>query len=119
MESLEVRQFIAKAKAKNNWPEEDFLLLCKEGVELSKRYPQDKAEIAYEIVQEGMNFGGFEEDDTNEARQAIRDLAADLELPDAHIDTSDGLSVQEKWQELERLVDKEIEKLKEIRYSDS
>lgn len=112
MEALEVRQYIAKAETRSSRSELDYLLFCKEGIELAKQYPQDKAEIAYEIGRVGMNFGGFEEDDANENRQAIRDLVADLELPDTHIDTSDGLSIQEKWQKLKRLVSQEIEKLK-------
>ncbi|SRR6266496_287195 len=102
--TLEVETFINKASTKKDWSPADFATFCKEGLELAKRHPYDRSEVAYWIVEIGRYFSDFDSQDTNSMRQQIKDLAADLELPDAHVDTSDGFSVDQKWQQLDRLV---------------
>lgn len=101
-----VETFINKATAKKAWSSADFARFCKEGVDLAKKYSRDRSEIAYTIVEIGRHFSDFDSQDTNPVRQRVKDLAADLELPDAHVDTSDGLSVDQKWQQLDVLVNK-------------
>lgn len=102
--SPEVEQFITSAKAKKTWSDLDFLNFCRDGIRLAKEHRGDRSEIAYAIVEEGRYFGDFSVEDKMHIRQEIRDLAAELELPDAHVDTSDGLSVDQKWSRLEALV---------------
>lgn len=106
MLSTEVEKSINAVRAKEVWPSSDLMKFCKEAIGLAKKYPRERSEIAYWIIEMGRYFGDFDAQDIDPTRQKIKDLAADLELPDAHVDTSDGFSVDQKWQQLSKLVEK-------------
>lgn len=101
--------FITEFKAKKEWSALDFLVFCKQAIALVKEYPEDKDKLAYWIVSHGSYFGSIDIVTTDSAIdkdiQIIRNLAADLELPDHHVYTDDGLSVKEKWQFMEDIVE--------------
>jgi hypothetical protein len=97
----EIQEFIEKYKPLQLDDEDAFILFCKEAVELAKKYPKDRSEIAYTIVGKGAVFGESKKKPISE----IRNYAMDLELPDHHIYVGDGMSIEDKWLTIESYVE--------------
>jgi hypothetical protein len=103
----EALAFINKTRDKTTWTRKEFLLFCKDATKLAREYPEDKDKLAYWIVSHGAALGDIDRaiNDIDKICRRIRNLAADLELPDHHVYTGDGLSVAKKWQVMEGLVE--------------
>jgi hypothetical protein len=80
----------------------DFKSFCLLALEVKRAFPEDRAEIAYSIACIGKPGKSKLEDSIP---QQIMHLAFDLEIPDPHVFTGDGLSVVQKWAKLESLVE--------------
>ena len=80
----------------------EFVVFCMRAIDAKKESPARAAQIAEMIVSLGSMTPS--DDPSQHALRAIRDLAADLEVPDGHVYTGDGLSVSQKWSRLELLV---------------
>ena len=80
----------------------DFRTICTLALQVKRAFPEDRQYIAYELVGASANKGNRVEGSI--VRQ-IADLASFLEIPDPHVFTGDGLSVAQKWEKLEALVE--------------
>jgi hypothetical protein len=79
-----------------------FIAFCELGIGLQVCSPIDRGRIAELIVSLASMVPA--DDPNKSAVRGISDLAAFLEIPDVHVDISDGLSVSQKWKRLESLV---------------
>ncbi len=77
----------------------DFLYLCKEAVDLAKVEWQDREIIATRVAQIWLRH----RDELSADADTIGGWFAVLEVPDAHIDTSEG-TVPELWERLDYTV---------------
>lgn len=93
---------------KDEWTDYEFLVCCKEIVRLAHKYPGDKSVLAYWIVVFASYFPRIDGRDPDELRRTIWGYAADLELPDVHVDIGDGLSIKQKWRAIGDLADEGI-----------
>jgi hypothetical protein len=106
--SPKVQEFIEKHNKLPKSPDEkSFLLICKEGADLAKHYPDEKSEIAYTIVAQGSLFGKSEEWPIYDIRQ----YAMSLEVPDYHVYVGDGVSITEKWNKIEQWAEEGLRQL--------
>lgn len=75
-----------------------FMGLSSEAVKLRTEYSDIGDRIAYEMISLGSRVN------SGDGRASeIRDIFTCLEVPEGHVDISDGLSVQEKWNKIARL----------------
>jgi hypothetical protein len=83
----------------------EFIVFCERAFVLKHLSPRTTAaEIAELVVSMGSLAQSTASTYERPTLKEITDLAADLELPDAHVDTSDGLGIDDKWLMLESLV---------------
>ena len=102
----EVDKILDSIEKKREWTLGEYLEFCKGGIQLAKRFPDEKDKIAYVIAGYGAYFS-----DINDALEELQELGLDLELPDRHIDTTHS-SISDKWARMEEIVDQEILRLK-------
>ena len=99
--------FIQQAKAKTSWSRGDFLQFCSQAAVIAESFPADKATLAYWIVSFGSHLSDIDvrnaTDRSDGIQRRIRNLAADLELPDELVYAGDGLSVEQKWRLIKTL----------------
>src|SRR6266508_551509 len=95
------RKHMSKIYKQQPVNEFDYILLCKEAVELAKKEWQDRDIIANRMAHIWLRH----EKELSEDAGVIGGLFATLELPDAHIDVSQELSVKQQWEKLEHTID--------------
>jgi hypothetical protein len=80
----------------------DFLKLARHGVELARQDPSSRERVAYLLVSVAARTSHITE---TPLVQQIADRFADLELPDAHVDTRKR-TVDELWEDVARLIER-------------
>jgi len=74
-----------------------YIQLAKQAVNLKEQYPDYREIIAQSMVDAGSKL------DSESNLDALKDYFYQLELPDAHMDRSDGLNVDQKWNRIVEL----------------
>lgn len=94
------KQHMSQIDKQHPLNELDFLYLCKEAVDLTKVAWDEREVIAERITHIWLRHS----DELSDDAKMIGGLFADLDLPDAHIDTNQGLTIPELWEQLDSTV---------------
>jgi hypothetical protein len=76
----------------------NYYQICRDATVLRANHPELGEQIAYEMVSAGSKV-----DEENNRVEELKSLFYDLDVPEAHVDTDHGMSVEDRWNRIAEL----------------